>query len=88
MRTRSLKILRWIGSRLIPLFPPATLNVSLSISFLISLKLVKRRLGACRNSPYSTIGWAEEEASDWVEAGTWWGALSEMAEEDRLPSKP
>ncbi|CAG8629061.1 8809_t:CDS:10, partial [Ambispora leptoticha] len=40
--------------REIPLFCPATLPVSASISFRMSLKSVNFWLGACRNSPYSS----------------------------------
>ena len=50
--TFGLYILNEMGSLLTPLFCPATLNVSCSISFLISLKSVNR-LSIWRNWPHS-----------------------------------
>jgi hypothetical protein len=54
-RTLGLYILKLMGSLLIPLFCPATRNVSASISFLISAKSVNR-LSVWRNWAYSGNG--------------------------------
>jgi hypothetical protein len=73
-KTLGLYIRRLIGSLLIPLFWPATLNVSRSISFRISLKSVNR-LSTWRNCPHSVYvgveGVSEDEGSEEEGAGVW-----------------
>jgi hypothetical protein len=54
-----------------PLLLPATRKVSFSISFLISSKSVNRRLGRCKNSPYSAPGRDEDDCGGALEEATW-----------------
>ena len=53
LRTLGLKIFKWIGSLLIPLFNPATLAVSASISLRTAPKSANLWPGEWRNSAHS-----------------------------------
>jgi len=67
LRTLGLKIFRWMGSLLIPLFKPATRAVSASISLRTASKSVNLCPGEWRNSAHSgsrAASWGERSSED------------------------